>query len=637
MNYGFIRVAAFSPEVKPGNTQFNTDRIIEKIAIARDKCASLALFPELSVTGYTCGDLFLQNTLIASSNECLNRLVDESKDIDMLIIVGAPIEVQNRLYNCAVAICSGVILGIVPKTCLPSYNEYYEKRHFASANEASVKSVYLGEREVPFGNDLIFQSTDNPYFKLGIELCEDLWVNSPPSQGLAAAGALIIANPSASNETIGKREYRRLLVTGQSARCLCSYIYASAGMGESTTDTVYGGHLMLAENGVMLNECEPLTENSALIFADIDPQRLSSDRIRMNTFSSSVQANSYRIIPFKLNQKEFVLERYIDPMPFVPSDGGELERRCEYILNIQAHALAKRLKHIGSKTAIIGISGGLDSALALLVCDRAFEILGKDRNNIITVTMPGAGTTGRTYNNAVALCRALNTLLLEIPINKAFESHLEAIGHDIAMTDLTYENAQARIRTLILMNLATKHSGIVIGTGDLSELALGFATYNGDHMSMYGVNSGVPKTLVRYLVGYAAQLSNNKPLSEALNDILNTPVSPELLPPENGEISQKTEEIVGPYELHDFFLYYMLRYGFKPSKIAYMAQIAYKDKYDDEEILKWLKLFYKRFFSNQFKRSCMPDGPKIGSVSLSPRADFRMPSDAESQIWLMDL
>ena len=590
---------------------------------------SVLVFPELCLTGYTCNDLFLQDTLLRNSLDAVIRLAEYTKDKNFIAFVGLPFMYGNCLYNVAAALCDGRIIGLIPKKNLPSYSEFYEIRHFTPGFDECV-NVTVGDCSVPFGSKLLFACKNIPSLIIGAEICEDVWVPSPPSINHALAGATVIVNCSASDETVGKDRYRRDLISGQSARLISTYIYANAGEGESTQDLVFGGHNIIAENGTVLAESKRF--KNGIIYGDTDLDRLKNERRRMTTFPNV--SKDYTTVYFSLAIKDLSLNRFYNMTPFVPSSVEERELRCEEILSIQAMGLKKRLKHTGSKHAVIGISGGLDSTLALLVIVKAFDMLSIPRENIIAYTMPCFGTTDRTYNNACNLVAALHGTLKEVNIKNAVNIHFEDIGQDPDKHDITYENCQARERTQILMDGANLYNGMVIGTGDLSELALGWATYNGDHMSMYAVNSGIPKTLVRHLVRFYADTCNNDTLKNLLLDILDTPVSPELLPPVDGKISQKTEDLVGPYELHDFFLYYILRFGFAPDKIYRIAKIAFKDVYDDAVILKWLKVFYRRFFSQQFKRSCLPDGPKVGSVAISPRGDLRMPSDACSRIWL---
>ena len=592
------------------------------------------VFPELVLTGYTCGELFNQKPLLTKAREELKKLVDFTAGSDMLVFAGVPWEYNNKLYNTAAAIQDGELLALIPKMCLPNYSEFYELRYFNPGFEKPV-AVPWEDGYVLMGSKILFNCANVENLVVGAEICEDVWVLNPPSIGHASAGATVIVNCSASDETTGKSDYRRSLISGQSARLLCGYIYANAGEGESTQDLVFGGQNIIAENGTMLAESRRFENETA--YADMDLERLECERRRMTTYQTAGREN-YVFIDFSLYEDENRPERFIDPSPFVPQDEESRNRRCEEILSIQAMGLKKRLKHTGCRSAVIGISGGLDSTLALLVTVRAFDLLGLARDKIICVTMPCFGTTDRTYHNACYLTKKLGASLLEVDIKDAVANHFRDIGHDSSVHDVTYENSQARERTQVLMDIANKYNGMVIGTGDMSELALGWATYNGDHMSMYGVNSSVPKTLVRHLVRYFADTCGEKELSEVLLDVLDTPVSPELLPPEkDGKIAQKTEDLVGPYELHDFYLYYILRYGYHPGKIYRLAVMAFEGVYDNAVILKWLKVFYRRFFSQQFKRSCLPDGPKVGSAAVSPRGDLRMPSDACSRLWLEEL
>lgn len=638
MKHGFIRVAAATPVIRVADCGYNAGKIMELIKEAQEQGISLVIFPELCVTGYTCGDLFLQDTLLRSAMESVKEIADFTKGRELVAVIGFPYSVKGKLYNTAAVICDGKILGLVPKISIPNYTEFYEARHFTTGNLDAIPVHFMGE-EVYFGSRILFQCTDLPDFILGIEICEDLWIPQSPSIAHCIAGATVIGNLSASDELTGKDLYRRDLVKSQSAKLVCGYIYGDAGEGESTTDVVFAGHNLITENGTLLAESR-MFENG-VIATELDLGRLKSERRRMNTYLGQETA-PYKVIPFSFKEgsyklPELTLTRYIDPAPFVPSVKEDRDRRCKDIINIQAMGLKTRLAHTGVRSATVGISGGLDSTLALLVTCKAFDMLGLDRKGIIAVTMPCFGTTDRTYNNAVCMAQCLGVTLLEVPVKDAVELHFKDIGHDKDIHDLTFENSQARERTQVLMDISGKYNGFVVGTGDMSELALGWATYNGDHMSMYGVNSSVPKTLVRYLVSYFADTDKDLKLRDVLNDVLDTPVSPELLPPKDGEIAQKTEDIVGPYELHDFFLYYVLRYGYEPSKIYRLAKIAFASGYEDKVILKWLKTFYKRFFSQQFKRSCLPDGPKVGSVSVSPRGDLRMPSDASAALWMKEL
>ena len=638
---GFIRVAAVTPEIKVADPAFNGERIREQIREAYLLGAKIIVFPELCITGYTCGDLFWHPLLLEAAKQELLRIAEYTTDLDAIVFVGLPVQCGGKLYNAAAAISHGEVLGLVPKTHLPNYNEFYERRHFTPASQEPL-TVVLGSDEggdpvaVQLHTEQLFVCRQMPGLKIGVELCEDLWVMSPPGIRHAQAGAVLIVNLSASDEITGKDTYRRSLVTGQSARLLCGYIYASAGDGESTQDVVYSGHNLIAENGTLLAESRRFLNES--IYSEIDIDRLARERAHMTTFDPDpTDRSSHAEVYFDLQLTETKLTRYIDPAPFVPADHGDRAKRCEEILNIQAMGLKKRLAHTGAKTAVIGISGGLDSTLALLVTVRAFSYLKLPPAGILAVTMPGFGTTDRTYENAVALIGRLGATLREIPITDAVTGHFADIGHDGAVHDVTYENGQARERTQILMDLANQTGGLVIGTGDLSEMALGWATYNGDHMSMYAVNVSVPKTLVRHLIRYYADQSTDTRLQEVLFDVLDTPVSPELLPPEDGRISQKTEDLVGPYELHDFFLYHFQRLRFPPRKILRLAKLAFAGQYEDEVIEKWLRTFIRRYFQQQFKRSCLPDGPKVGTVSISPRGDLRMPSDASAALWLCDL
>lgn len=633
MNQGFVKVAAVTPKVRVADIPYNKEEICRSVREAAGEGAKIIVLPELCITGYTCGDLFLQEKLIREAKSALLDIAEATKEADAVIFIGLPVAYAGKLYNAAAAVSHGRVLGIVPKVYLPNYNEFYEVRHFYRGMEEPVEITLSEGVTVPMGTKLLFCCTDMPQIQIGVEICEDLWTPEPPSIRHARNGADIIVNLSATDEITGKDIYRRELVAGQSARLLCGYIYASAGDGESTQDVVYTGHSMIAENGRILKESARFANET--IYSEIDVERLLTERRRMTTFEPLF--DGYRCTPFPLNMEETVLTRPIDPMPFVPGNRQDREKRCDEILSIQAMGLKKRLAHTNCRTAVIGISGGLDSTLALLVTVRAFDLLGMEHKNIKAVTMPGFGTTDRTYDNAVQLIRSLGADFIEVDIKEAVNIHFRDIGQDASVHDVTYENGQARERTQILMDIANKSGGMVIGTGDLSELALGWATYNGDHMSMYAVNASVPKTLVRHLVRYYADTCGEEELKRVLLDVLDTPVSPELLPPEDGKISQKTEDLVGPYELHDFYLYHMLRQGYSPAKVYRLAKIAFAGTYEEETILKWLKTFYRRFFSQQFKRSCLPDGPKVGSVAVSPRGDLRMPSDACAHIWLEEL
>ena len=631
MKDGFIKIACATPDVKVADCGYNADRIIELIKEAHDKGVKIVCFPELSVTGYTCGDLFLQEALLSAAKNETVRIIKETANVDIVSIVGVPLVVCGKLCNCAVVINKGAAVGAVAKKNIPNYSEFYEARHFTAADELCA-DIMLNDEIFVHLEDTVFICKELPELTFGIEICEDMWVSSPPSERLARSGAVIIFNLSTSDEVIGKADYRRTLVKSRSGSLACTYAYADSGIGESTQDMVFAGHDIIAENGSVIAESRLFSKG--LIIADTDIKKLDYERRRMNTFTASPDMKSTF---FSLEITETHLDRYFPKTPFVPSDKKQLDSRCEEILTMQAVGLMTRLRHIGCKTAALGLSGGLDSTLALIVTVHAFDMLGLGRNGIHTITMPCFGTTDRTYSNACTLAEVYGTTLTEIDIRSSVMQHFTDIGQSPEIHNVTYENSQARERTQILMDKANQLGGIVIGTGDLSELALGWATYNGDHMSMYAVNSSIPKTLVRWLVSYEADTSDGK-LKKVLLDILDTPVSPELLPPEHdGTISQKTEDIVGPYELHDFFMYYMLRYGFSPSKIFRIACIAFMDEYSLEVVMKWLKTFYKRFFAQQFKRSCLPDGPKVGTVTLSPRGDWRMPSDASASIWLKEL
>ncbi|HIR96585.1 MAG TPA: NAD(+) synthase [Candidatus Merdisoma faecalis] len=638
MIHGFIKTAAVTPKVQVADPEGNAREIIRLAKEAAGNGAKIIVFPELCITGYTCGDLFLQELLLESAKEALLQIIRETRELDALIFAGLPWEKEGKLYNVAAVFQGGKLLGLVPKTCIPNYGEFYELRHFARGNQEA-DAVWTdsgdGERDyIPFGTRLLFTCEEMPGLAVAAEICEDVWVPDPPSIHHALAGATVIVNCSASDETTGKDAYREALISGQSARLVCGYIYANAGEGESSQDLVFGGHNLIAENGKILSRSARFKNET--IYADLDIARIVGERRRMTTFFSRTDA-VYTEIGFHLNKEETKLSRFIDPAPFVPDDSQDRQKRCEEIFAIQYMGLKKRLEHTRSRTAVVGISGGLDSTLALLVAVRAFDSLGLPRKGILGVTMPCFGTTDRTYRNACELVRKLGGTLREVDIREAVTTHFRDIGHDPEVHDVTYENSQARERTQVLMDLANQSGGLVIGTGDMSELALGWATYNGDHMSMYGVNAGVPKTLVRHLVRYYADTCGDPELAATLLDVLDTPVSPELLPPKDGVIAQKTEDLVGPYELHDFFLYYVLRFGFTPSKIYRLARLAFAGVYGEDTILKWLKTFYRRFFTQQFKRSCLPDGPKVGSVAVSPRGDLRMPSDASAAIWLKEL
>ncbi len=632
MRQGFVKTAAVTPKIRVADTTYNGQVIRELMHKAVDEGAKLVVFPELCLTGYTCQDLFLQETLLAGAREELMKLAAESEDLDAIFFVGIPYEVNGKLYNMAAVFSRGQVLGMVPKSYIPNYNEFYEARHFASGKELCARVVLPDGSEVEAGPNLLFTCRELPKLCIGVEICEDLWTPNPPSIGHAMSGADVIVNLSASNEITGKDTYRKNLVCGQSARLVGAYIYASAGEGESTQDLVFSGHNLIAENGRLIAESGRF--GYGITCGEIDVERLVEERRRMSTFLTD---EDHEVVEFSLKVEETALTRQVDSTPFVPGNRADRDKRCDEILMIQAMGLKKRLEHTNSRCVVLGISGGLDSTLALLVVVKAFDLLGWERSRITAVTMPGFGTTDRTYDNAVKLIGQLGAEFVEVDIKHAVDVHFADIGQDPALRDVTYENGQARERTQILMDIANKKGGLVVGTGDLSELALGWATYNGDHMSMYAVNASVPKTLVRHLVRYFAETCGDDILSQTLSDVLDTPVSPELLPPEEGKISQKTEDLVGPYELHDFFLYYMLRFGFTPAKIFRLAKCAFGESYEDEVILQWLKTFCRRFFAQQFKRSCLPDGPKVGSVAVSPRGDLRMPSDACASLWMEEL
>ena len=634
--YGYTRVAAAVPDVRIGDPARNAAEISDRIRDADHHGVKVMAFPELSLTGYTCGDLFHQSSLLDAARQAMQELLARTRHCDVLAAVGMPVEAEDRLFNCAVVFHSGRILGVIPKTFLPNYNEFYEKRWFASSSDRSYDSVHLLGQEIPFGENILFQA-GNSDLCIGVEICEDLWMPIPPSSHHALHGANLILNLSASNETVSKGDYRRELVRQQSARCLAGYVFCSAGQGESTTDLVFGGHTILAENGHIVREMI-FPEPSACTCYDMDIEKLRNDRIRSNSFAAKAEPEEYRFIKFDWNGDPDVKECFsVDPHPFVPGDESEKDARCREIFRLQSVGLAERLRKTGIQKAVIAVSGGLDSTLALLVTANAFRTLALPDKNIIGITMPGLGTTKRTHQNAVTLMRELRITTREISIVEACMQHFRDIGHDASVHDVTFENTQARERTQILMDVANQEGGLVVGTGDLSELALGWCTYNGDHMSNYAVNAGVPKSLVRHLVSWYSETAKNERVAEALRDILDTPISPELLPADkDGHIAQKTEETIGPYDLHDFFLYYMVRNGLSPAKILKLATLAFPS-YPPREILKWLTVFYKRFFTQQFKRSCLPDGVKIGSVCLSPRGDWRMPSDASAGLYLREL
>ncbi len=630
MKDGFIRVCAATPDIRVADCAYNEKNIMNLMDEAYEKQVSVLVFPELCITGYTCSDLFLQDVLLKAAQDSLRHIAAHSAGKNMLVFVGMPFMHKGKLFNVAAAICDGRLLGLVPKKNIPNYSEFYEMRHFTPGMDECVDTA-LG---VKLGSRLLFRCENIEELVVGAEICEDVWVACPPSTYHAQAGATLIVNCSASDETTGKDIYRRALISGQSARLVCGYIYANAGEGESTQDLVFGGQNLVCENGNVLAETQRFKNGTAI--AELDLQRLVNERRRMNTYTVNT-GDDYEIVDFTLEKYDLGLTRYYARTPFVPSSKVDRDVRCEEILSIQAMGLKKRLAHTGCRNAVIGISGGLDSTLALLVTARAFDSLSIPRENITAVTMPCFGTTDRTYNNAVELTRRLGATLTEVNIKEAVRIHFRDIGQDESVHDVTYENGQARERTQILMDIANKSGGMVIGTGDMSELALGWATYNGDHMSMYGVNCSVPKTLVRHLVKYYADTCGDSSLREILEDVLDTPVSPELLPPTEGQISQKTEDLVGPYELHDFFMYYILRFGYMPHKVYRIACHAFEGEYDTQTIYRWLDTFYRRFFAQQFKRSCLPDGPKVGSVAVSPRGDLRMPSDAVRSLWLEDL
>ncbi len=638
MDHHFLKVCAATPSLQVADCHYNVEQILNCIKEATAEGASVILFPELCITGYTCADLFFQTTILEETELAIANLLTATTSSEQLIILGAPLVHKNHLYNVSLILHKGKILGIVPKSYLPNYSEFYEKRWFNSGLDMGKHYInYAGQENIPFSAQLLFEATNIPYFNLGVEICEDLWAMLPPSTLHALKGATIIVNPSASNEIVGKSQYRRELLAQQSAKTMCAYIYTSSGTDESTTDVVFSGHKLIYENGYCIAESELFSKGNNLLYGILDLERLQKERLKQNHTNPGLFLSSleYETIPFELKVPVFTFDRYVDAKPFVPDNENMRKERCKHIFDIQAHGLARRMAHTKAETFVLGISGGLDSTLALLVCVKAAKLLNKPLTSIVGVTMPGFGTTDRTYNNAVNLMKLLGVTVREISIVESAKQHLKDIGHDLTTHDVTYENAQARERTQILMDLSNQTNGLVIGTGDLSELALGWATYNGDHMSMYAVNASVPKTLVRYLIDYVAHFESEPLVQEILFDILETPVSPELLPPDGeGNIAQKTEDLVVPYELHDFYLYNIIRFGYTPSKIFFLAQVAFKDTYDAATLLKWLKTFYRRFFNQQFKRSCLPDGPKVGSICVSPRGDWRMPSDASSRMWL---
>ena len=633
MKNGFVKVAAATPDIRVADVEFNTQNIINAMEEAQKNGAKILVFPELCVTGYTCSDLFDHSVLLKASRKALLEIAENTNDKDMLVFVGAPLEVNGKLYNVAAAMNQGEIIGFTTKTFLPNYGEFYEMRQFTPGPQ-TVREITFEGKKIPFGPQILFQAEGMEELVVAAEICEDVWSPVPPSIQAALEGATVIVNCSASDETIGKDTYRRALISGQSARLISGYIYANAGEGESTTDLVFGGHNIIAENGTVLKESSRYVNE--IIYSELDLQRITGERRKNTTFQPLDEETLVRV-PFTVEETKTFLTRVFPKKPFVPSDEQTRAQRCEEILTIQAMGLKKRLAHTNARTAVVGISGGLDSTLALLVTARAFDMLGRNKKDIIAVTMPCFGTTDRTYQNACEMSKKVGATLIEVPIADAVNIHFRDIGHDPEDHSVTYENCQARERTQVLMDIANKTWGMVIGTGDLSELALGWATYNGDHMSMYGVNASVPKTLVRHLVKYAADDTKDEALKNVLYDVLDTPVSPELLPPKDGDIAQKTEDLVGPYELHDFFLYFMLRFGYEPSKIFRIACMTFDGEYDKETIFKWLETFCRRFFSQQFKRSCLPDGPKVGTVALSPRGDWRMPSDACVAVWMKDL
>ena len=633
MRHGFIKVAAATPDIRVADVDYNKGQIIKQMDEAAEAGAKIIVFPELCITGYTCSDLFLQDILLNSAKKALVEIAEHTKNLDALVFVGVPIAVGGELYNVAAALNHGNILGFTTKSFLPNYGEFYEMRQFRPGPKKAEK-ILFGGKEIPFGPQLLFVEKQMTNLIVSAEICEDVWSPVPPSIEAAREGATVIVNCSASDETIGKASYRESLISGQSARLISGYIYANAGEGESTTDLVFGGHNLIAENGTILAEAKRFS--NGIIYTEFDVQKIANER-RKNTTFTETQEHVLPRIPFGLEQTETILTRTFPSRPFVPRDDQERAKRCEEILTIQAMGLKKRLAHTHAKSAVVGISGGLDSTLALLVTAKAFDALGLERSGITAVTMPCFGTTDRTYQNACKMSLKVGATLREVRIGDAVMQHFKDIGHDPQDHSVTYENSQARERTQVLMDIANQTGGLVIGTGDMSELALGWATYNGDHMSMYGVNASVPKTLVRHLVHYFADTCEDSSLKEVLYDVLDTPVSPELLPTKDGEIAQKTEDLVGPYELHDFFLYYFLRMGYEPGKIYRIAKLSFAGEYDDETIYKWLRTFCWRFFSQQFKRSCLPDGPKVGTVALSPRGDWRMPSDACVALWIQNL
>ncbi len=631
MRDGYIRVASASFEITLANVKKNTEKIIKLIYEAKENHTQILVFPELCLTGYTLQDLFFQSRVLNEARNQLIKIAEATKSLNMMVVVGLPLEVKNKLYNCGAVLFDGSILGVIPKTYLPNYHEFYEARHFASAPKENI-DIKIGNNEyISFGSHIIFRDVNHPHLQIGVEICEDVWAPLPPSTNHCLNGATLILNPSASNDLTGKSDYRRQLISTHSAQCVCGYVYTNAGLGESSTDVVFSGHHLICENGTILNESKQY--ENGIIYADMDIEKLTRERMEMTTYENQFNDN-YWTYDFELEDEVLELHRYYDPHPFVPSDENKRAIRCKEVFDIQIHGLTQRIKAIGIKKVVIGISGGLDSTLALLVAKMAYEKLSYPLSDIIAVTMPCFGTTSRTKNNALMMMEECGVTSLTVDIGDAVHQHFKDIGQDPNIHDVTYENCQARERTQVLMDIANKVGGIVIGTGDLSEVALGWSTYNGDHMSMYGVNVSVPKTLVRYLVNYVSSLYKGQKLEVILKDILDTPVSPELIPANDDKITQKTEDIVGPYELHDFFLYHHARFHYEPKKLYRIACLTYEKTYDRETIKKWLTLFYRRFFTQQFKRSCIPDGPKVGSVTLSPRGDLKMPSDSDVTAWL---
>ena len=639
--FGYVKVGAAVPRLRLADCTYNKEQIVTMAKDAAAKGVRVLTFPELCITGYTCADLFMQKTLLHAAEKAVKEIADATKELDLFFVIGVPVALDSQAFNCAVAIYKGEILGLVPKTHLPNYSEFAEERWFSSADDILVEYMHYAGQDVPIGSDLLFAAAGIPDLKIGIEICEDLWVPIPPSSYQSLYGATLLLNLSASNELSGKANYRRRMVAQHSASCMASYVYVSSGIGESTQDAVFSGHSMISENGDIFAETELFAQDNQLIYADIDLDILTNERRKHTTFLSHLQKAEkhriYRLVTFDMDEAD-TLENWSRPLssaPFHPA-ADEVDSQCKDIFSIQTAGLARRMEHTHADSLVIGISGGLDSTLALLVCVKACDYLGIDRSNVLGVTMPGFGTTDRTYQNALTLMKSLGITMKEIPIRDAVTQHFKDIEHDMSLHNVTYENAQARERTQILMDLANKYNGLVVGTGDLSELALGWATYNGDHMSMYGVNGGIPKTLIRVLVNWVATNGEvDAEASAALLDVLDTPISPELLPPDaSGKINQKTEDLVGPYELHDFFLYHILHNAYRPAKVLWLAEKAFAGEYDRETLLKWLKNFYRRFFIQQFKRSCLPDGPKVGPISLSPRGDWRMPTDAFSRVWM---